>query len=61
MTALALALALASAPAPEMTALGMAAPEMAAPYPSLCKTPLGETGCLGNHIFTYWLPKHPIF
>ena len=29
---------------------------------SLCKTPLGETGCLGNpYFFTYWLPKHPVF
>ena len=34
---------------------------MAASDPSLCKTPLGETGCLGNPYFTYWLPKHPIF
>ena len=29
---------------------------------SLYKTPLGETGCLGNpYFFTYWLPKHPVF
>ena len=28
---------------------------------SLCKTPLGETGCLGNLYFTHWLPKHPVF
>ena len=34
---------------------------MAATDPSLCKTPLGETGCLGNPYFTYWLPKHPVF
>ena len=44
----------------------MAAPEMAAPGmagsdPSLSKTPLRETGCLGNPYFTYWLPKHPVF
>ena len=27
---------------------------------SLYKTPLEETGCLGNpYFFTYWLPKHP--
>ena len=25
-----------------------------------CKTPLGETGCLGNSYFC-WLPKHPVF
>ena len=25
------------------------------------KTPLGETECLGNLYFTYWLPKHPVF
>ena len=25
------------------------------------KTPLGETGCLGNLYFIYWLPKHPVF
>ena len=24
-------------------------------------TPLGESGCLGNSYFTYWLPKHPVF
>ena len=34
---------------------------MAASDPSLCKTSLGETGCLGNPYFTYWLPKHPVF
>ena len=29
---------------------------------SLCKTPLRETGCLGNPYFLfYWLPKHPVF
>ena len=28
---------------------------------SLCKTPLGETGCLGNPYFTHWLPEHPVF
>ena len=27
----------------------------------LCKTPLGETGSLGNPYFTHWLPKHPVF
>ena len=27
----------------------------------LYKTPLGETGCLGNPYFIYWLPKHPVF
>ena len=25
-----------------------------------CKTPLGNTGCLGNPLL-YWLPKHPVF
>ena len=25
------------------------------------KTILGETGCLGNLYFTYWLPKHLVF
>ena len=25
------------------------------------KTPLGETGCLENPYFTYWLSKHPVF
>ena len=25
------------------------------------KTPLGETGCLGNPYFLVWLPKHPVF
>ena len=25
------------------------------------KTPLGETGCLGNPYFICWLPKHPVF
>ena len=25
------------------------------------KTLLGETGCLGNLYFTYWLPKHLVF
>ena len=34
---------------------------MAASDPSLCKTLLGKTGCLGNPYFTYWLPKHPDF
>ena len=24
------------------------------------KSPLGETGCLGNPYFIYWLPKHPV-
>ena len=28
---------------------------------NLCKTLLGENGCLGNPYFTYWLPKHPVF
>ena len=29
---------------------------------SLCKTPLGETGCLGNpYSLFYWLPTHPVF
>ena len=28
---------------------------------TLYKTPLGENGCLGNHYFIYWLPKHPVF
>ena len=28
---------------------------------AFCKTPLGETGCLGNPYFIYWLPKHPVF
>ena len=27
----------------------------------LNKTPLGETGCLGNPDLFYWLPKHPGF
>ena len=27
----------------------------------LYKTLLGETGCLGNPYFIYWLPKHPVF
>ena len=27
----------------------------------LYKTPLGETGCLDNPYFTYWLLKHPVF
>ena len=28
----------------------------------LCKTPLGETGCLENPYFWfYWLTKHPVF
>ena len=34
---------------------------MAASDPSLSKTPLAETGCLGNPYFTHWLPKHPDF
>ena len=34
---------------------------MAASDPSFCKTTFGETGCLGNPYFTYWLPKHPAF
>ena len=28
---------------------------------SHCKTPLEETGCLGNPYFTHWLPNHPVF
>ena len=28
---------------------------------AFCKTPLGETGCLGNPYFIHWLPKHPVF
>ena len=39
----------------------MAAFWMATSDPSLCKAPLGETGCLGNPYFTHWLPKHPVF
>ena len=39
----------------------MTASWIAAPYPSLCKTLLGETWCLGNPYFTHWLPKHPVF
>ena len=39
----------------------MAASWMAAPDPSLCKTSLEETGCLGNPYFTHWLPNHPVF
>ena len=27
----------------------------------LYKTPLGETGCLGDSYFIDWLPKHPTF
>ena len=28
----------------------------------LCKTPLGETGCLGNPYFLFcWVTKHPVF
>ena len=27
----------------------------------LYKTRLGETGCLDNPYFTYWLNKHPVF
>ena len=34
---------------------------MVANDPNLCKTPLRETGCLGNSYCTYWLPKHPVF
>ena len=44
-----------------MVAPQMAAPWMAASDPNLCKTPLGETGCLGNPYFTHWFPKHPAF
>ena len=47
--------------APWIAAPWMAAPSIAASDPSLCKTPLGETGCLGNPYFTYWLHKHPVF
>ena len=47
--------------APGMAASEMVAPEMAASNPNLCKTPLGETGCLGDPYFTHWLPKHPVF
>ena len=35
-----------------MAALKMTAPGMADSDASLCKTPLGETGCLGNLYFT---------
>ena len=28
---------------------------------AFCKTPLGETGYLGNPYFIHWLPKHPLF
>ena len=28
---------------------------------NLYKTILGETGCLGNLYFIYWLPKHLVF
>ena len=34
---------------------------MAASDPSLCKTPLGETECLGKPYFTHWLPRQPVF
>ena len=44
-----------------MAAFWMVTSWMTASDPSLCKTPLGETGCLGNPYFTYWLPKHPVF
>ena len=44
-----------------MVASWMAASQIAATDPSLCKIPLGETGYLGNPYFTYWLPKHQVF
>ena len=36
-----------------MVASWMATSWMAASDPSLCKTPLRETGCFGNPYFTY--------
>ena len=52
--------------APQMAAFQIAALQivtfqMATSDPSLCKTLLGEAGCLGNPNFTHWLPKHPAF
>ena len=44
-----------------LTLSRMAASQMAASDSSLCKTPLGETGCLGNPYFIHRLPKHPVF
>ena len=36
----------------------MAASWMAASDPSLCKTPLGETGCLCIFFFFFWSLRH---